>query len=69
MSREEAMRRQDDEACDLANRYSRLDEWHHEWSTRSRWTDWIIPAVMVTGLYLLIIAATMAGEIVGGWAA
>lgn len=69
MSREEAMRRQDDEACDLANRYSRLDEWHHEWSTRSRWTDVVVPVAGIIGLYLLIVAATVAGEIVGGWAA
>ena len=68
-SAEVAQARMDDEAVDLANRYSRLDEWHHDWSQRNRWTDWIVPAGMVLALYVLVMLAAVAGEYAGGWAA
>lgn len=56
--------RETDQALHLANSH-----WHRDWSSRDRWTDWIAPAVMVTGLYLLVMAATVAGEWLGWWAA
>lgn len=57
------------EALSVANQYSRLDEWHHDWSARNRWTDWLVPAALVIGLYILVMAASVAGEYVGGWGA
>ena len=59
--------REDAEALLLAN-YSRLDEWHHEWSQRARWTDWIVPALMAVGLFVLVMVTTVAADIAGGWA-
>lgn len=59
--------REDEEALRLAN-YSRMDEWHHEWSQRARWTDWIVPALMAVGLFVLVMAAAVAADIAGGWA-
>ena len=66
-SAEVAQARMDDEAVDLANSYSRLDEWHHSWSQRSRWTDWIVPGGMVLALYLLVMVAAVASEYARGW--
>ena len=59
--------REDEEALRLAN-YSRMDEWHHEWSQRARWTDWIVPALMVAGLFVLVMVTAVAADIAGGWA-
>ena len=59
--------REDEEALRLAN-YSRLDEWHHEWSQRARWTDWIVPALMAVGLFVLVLVTAVAADIAGGWA-
>lgn len=59
--------REDEEALRLAN-YSRLDEWHHEWSQRARWTDWIMPALMAVGLFVLVMVTAVAADIAGGWA-
>ena len=59
--------REDAEALLLAN-YSRLDEWHHEWSQRARWTDWIMPALMTVGLFVLVMVTAVAADIAGGWA-
>ena len=59
--------REDEEALRLAN-YSRLDEWHHEWSQRVRWTDWIVPALMAVGLFVLVMVTAVAADIAGGWA-
>lgn len=59
--------REDAEALRLAN-YSRLDEWHHDWSQRNRWTDWIVPAAMVLALYVLVMVAAVAADLAGGWA-
>lgn len=59
--------REDEEALLLAN-YSRLDEWHHEWSQRARWTDWIVPALMAVGLFVLVMVTAVAADIAGGWA-
>ena len=59
--------REDEEAMRLAN-YSRLDEWHHEWSQRARWTDWIMPALMTVGLFVLVMVTAVAADIAGGWA-
>lgn len=59
--------REDAEALLLAN-YSRMDEWHHEWSQRARWTDWIMPALMAGGLFVLVMVAAVVADIAGGWA-
>ena len=59
--------REDEEALRLAN-YSRMDEWHHEWSQRARWTDWIVPALMAVGLFVLVMVTAVAADIAGGWA-
>lgn len=59
--------REDAEALLLAN-YSRLDEWHHEWSQRARWTDWIVPALMAVGLFVLVMVTAVAADLAGGWA-
>ena len=68
-SAEVAQVRQDDEALSLANGYSRLDEWHHDWSRRARWSDWVAPVLGVVGLFVLVMVASVAGEIAGGWPA
>lgn len=65
-SAEVVQARMDDEAVDLANRYTRLDEWHHSWSQRNRWTDWIVPALMAVGLFVLVMAAAVAADLAGG---
>ena len=59
--------REDAEALLLAN-YSRLDEWHHEWSQRVRWSDWIVPALMVAGLFVLVMVTAVVADLAGGWA-
>ena len=59
--------REDEEALRLAN-YSRLDEWHHEWSRRARWTDWIVPALMAVGLFVLVMVTAVVADLAGGWA-
>ena len=60
---------QDVEAVSLANSYSRMDEWHHDWSQRSRWTDLVVPVLGVVGLFVLVFGAAVLGEIAGGWPA
>lgn len=68
VSREVADHAMDMEAVDLANR---VDVWHHEVSTGRR--GWLIDVAVVLALIavlaLLMLGATVLGELAGGWPA
>ena len=57
-SPEVAQARMDDEAIELANGARDGAGWQHV----------AVVTIAVIGLYLLVMAATLIGEIVGGWA-
>lgn len=68
-SAEVAEARMDEEACAITHRT--LDERHHGLSTGPHgWlVDVAVVAVMIAALALLMLGATVLGELAGGWPA
>lgn len=62
---------QDDEAVTLANSHNRLNEWHHTVSTRPRpwWVKAIGQVVGLIALLVIVLGASILGEMHGGWPA